>query len=121
MAKMKVITPVIEITHGGETTTLKGSDAQNALSQFKTYNGVGNLHITHFDSSGNLTGFMFCCDDTWKRLPNEVSEVDTRDCGFDCADELAFAEPVSQINHSTGKPIQAETDNTDQPAVESGN
>lgn len=106
MATMKKITTVLEITHGGETTELKGSNADNALAQLVNYDGIGNIYIKYRDPDTNeMKGFMFCCDDSWTQKPNEVEEVETRDCGFDCADELAFADPVLQINPATGQPL----------------
>lgn len=107
MATMKVIKTVLEIKHGSVTTTLKGVEADQALNQLLNYDGVGNIYIRYTDPQTNeLTGFMFCCDDSWRRKANEVTTVNTRDCGFDCADELAFADPVSKINHATGQPIE---------------
>lgn len=120
MATMKKVTAVVEIKHGGETTTLKGSDAQTALAQLNSYDGVGNIYIRYRDPDTNeLTGFMFCCDDAWRQLANEVEEVDTRDCGFDCADEIAFADPALQINPATGQPLTSTSESESQSQSQS--
>lgn len=115
MATMKLITSVVEINHGGEVTTLRGVDADQALAQLTSYDGVGNIYIKYIDPDTNeLTGFMFCCDDSWRRKPNEIEEVQTRDCGFDCADEIAFADPVLQINPATGQPLTSTSESGSQ-------
>lgn len=120
MATMKKITTSVEIKHGGEVTTLTGSDADQALAQFAYYDGVGSIYIKYRDPETNqMTGFMFCCDDSWRQLPNEVEEVQTRDCGFDCADELAFADPVLQINPATGQPLTSTSESESQSQSQS--
>lgn len=104
---MKQVTAVLEITHGGQKTVVKGSDAQAMLNKLMNWNGQGEIYLQYTDPANNqLTGFKFCCDDTWKRLLNEVSEVAERDCKFDCADKLAFTAPKQIINRSTGKILQ---------------
>lgn len=103
---MKKFTAVVELTHGGKTITLKGSDAQAVLNQLMNWNGTGEIYLQYRDPDTNqLTGTKFCCDDSWRRLENEVEEVAERACKFDCADELAFKSPKSFINHATGKPL----------------
>lgn len=120
MATMKKVTAVVEIKHDGETTTLKGADAQNALAQLNSYDGVGNIYIRYRDPETNeMTGFMFCCDDSWRQRANEVEEVDTRDCGFDCADEITFADPVLQINPATGQPLTSTSESQSQSQSQS--
>lgn len=120
MATMKKVTAVVEIEHGGETTTLKGADAQNALAQLNSYDGVGSIYIRYRDPETNeMTGFMFCCDDSWRQRANEVEEVAIRDCGFDCADEIAFADPVLQINPATGQPLTSTSESQSQSQSQS--
>lgn len=78
---MKLITAKVELTHNGQTITLKGTEAQTALTRLQQWNGEGSVAINYTDPDTNQPqGIYLCCGDTWKRLPNEVQEVEEQPC-----------------------------------------
>lgn len=44
---MKQVTAVLEITHGGQKTVVKGSDAQAMLNKLMNWNGQGEIYLQY--------------------------------------------------------------------------